>query len=120
MSEKNYIDDRTLIGGMISSKGFLQQDLTAVKYLFEYLDKGLEFISCEGYEDFVLHFSDDRIMKFQSKRELLTVNYVREQMKKYKDEGQLCIVGSGMDDKFRIFNDKYLRYKEALKQRIDT
>ena len=40
----NTVNDRKLVGGMISSIGFSQQDSASIKYIFLYLSNGLKEI----------------------------------------------------------------------------
>ena len=49
--EGNYFEDKKLIGGTICSRGFAQQDLVAIRYLFSNLDAGLDHMSFETEED---------------------------------------------------------------------
>ena len=115
MNETNYISDKKLIGGMISSAGFAQQDLVAIKYLFDSLDDGLEAISFETKEDFVLHYKDKKQILCQSKINELTPKSVVKFMDKYKNTDELVIIGSSMDDSFRNLINKRDRYINAKK-----
>ena len=44
----NYYMDKKLVGGMINSIGIAHQDLIAIKYIFENMEKGLTRVSFEG------------------------------------------------------------------------
>ena len=113
MPDYNYITDRKHTGGMISSGGFAFQDLVAVKYIFENMDKGLSQIACEGENDFALYYSDENTQKCQCKSTILTMRSVASLCEQYNDDSKQTIIGSGMDDGFRKFYQKLVRYRNA-------
>lgn len=113
MPEYNYITDRKHTGGMISSGGFAFQDLVAVKYVFENMDNGLSQIACEGEDDFALYYSNGNTQKCQCKSAILTMRFVASLCEQYNDDSKQTIIGSGMDDGFRKFYQKLVRYRNA-------
>lgn len=74
----NTITDKQLVGGMINSIGFQQQDYASITYMFKYLDNGLNQISFETADDFCIVLEEKMIIKVQVKINLLTVSFVKD------------------------------------------
>lgn len=113
MSKDNYITNKKLTGGMDMSNGVSYQDLIAIKYIFENMDKGLKYITFEGTDDFTLYYSDGHTIKCQCKIKTLTMKYVASLCAGYDDNDERVIIGSGMNDEFRRFHQKFVRYRNA-------
>ena len=103
----NTITEKKLVGGMISSIGFQQQDYASITYMFKYLDKELKEISFESADDFCIVLEKTKIF-VQVKTNLLTVSFVRKLLKNTSIENHQVFIGSGFDDEFR----NILQYKE--------
>ena len=104
----NTVNDRKLVGGMISSIGFSQQDFASIKYIFFYLSNGLKEISFESDDDFCLVLTDSKRIKVQVKINTLTIPFARELSKNISYTDQNIIIGSSYDDSFR----NVLQYKD--------
>lgn len=96
----NTVNDRKLVGGMISSIGFSQQDFASIKYIFFYLSNGLKEISFESDDDFCLVLTDSKRIKVQVKINTLTIPFARELSKNISYTDQNIIIGSSYDDSF--------------------
>ena len=103
----NTVNDRKLVGGMISSIGFSQQDSASIKYIFLYLSNGLKEISFESDDDFCLVLTDSKKVKVQVKINTLTIPFARKLSKNISYTDQNIIIGSSYDDSFR----NVLQYK---------
>ena len=79
----NTVNDRKLVGGMISSIGFSQQDSASIKYIFLYLSNGLKEISFESDDDFCLVLTDSKKVKVQVKINTLTIPFAESCLKTY-------------------------------------
>ena len=110
----NTVNDRKLVGGMISSIGFSQQDLASIKYIFLYLSNGLKEISFESADDFCLVLDDLKKIKVQVKINTLTLAFARELSKNISYTDQNIIIGSSYDDSFRNMLQYKRRYLNNL------
>ncbi len=104
----NTVNERKLVGGMISSIGFSQQDFASIKYIFLYLNNGLKEISFESDDDFCLVLDNSKRIKVQVKINTLTIPFARELSKDISYTDKNIIIGSSYDDSFR----NVLQYKD--------
>lgn len=105
--KRNTVNDRKFVGGMIAGNGFYLQDCASIKYLFLFLDQGLQEISFESQDDFCLVVNDKKI-NVQVKNVELTISFVNSLLKEIPLADKNIIVGSSCDDIFR----NLIRYRE--------
>jgi len=110
----NTITDKQLVGGMINSIGFQQQDYASITYMFKYLDNGLNQISFETADDFCIVLEEKMIIKVQVKINLLTVSFVKDLLKKISNNYNQVIIGSGYSDDFRNILQYKTRYVNSI------
>ena len=108
-----YVEDKEKTGGMIGGIGYLHQDCASIKFMFDYLENGLEEISFETLDDFYLVLKEERI-SVQAKINCLDVKYVRKLSKKYKPQDIQYFVGSSISDDIRTVIQYKNRYMEAI------
>lgn len=103
----NYVKDPKKVGGMISSIGFAQQDCVSVKYMFDYLEKGLEEISFETENDFCIVLNNGKKIYVQVKINQFTLEYVSKLLSEDDIRDNTIFIGTGYDDSFRnLIKDK--------------
>lgn len=109
----NTITDKKLTGGMFASKGFLQQDLASIKYIFSYLDNGLQEISFESDDDFCLVVNSKKI-NVQVKSNTLNLSSLKaifnSILAKEPKADQNIIITSGYDKKICSMIDHRNRF----------
>ncbi len=110
---EGYVKSRKKNGGMINSAGYSEQDCASIKYLFKYLDNGLEEISFETEDDFCIVLDNGKKIYVQVKVNLLSIKKVRDLLNQYDDKKERIFVGSGYDDAFRNLYQKRERYLNA-------
>jgi tetratricopeptide (TPR) repeat protein len=113
----NYVKDPKIVGGMINSIGYAEQDCASIKYMFDYLEKGLKEISFESKDDFCMVLAGGEKIFVQVKINQFTLEYVAGLMKGHSINGKTIFVGSGYDDSFRVLlqdRNRYLDAKEGI------
>lgn len=113
-----YVVDKSKTGGMIGGIGYSHQDCASIKFMFDYLENGLEEISFETLDDFYLVLKNERI-SVQAKINCLDVEYVNELSKKYEPQDIQYFVGSSISDDIRIIIQYKNRYNEAISSKIN-
>lgn len=116
----NYVNDPHMVGGMINSIGLSEQDCASMKFMFDYLDNGLEEISFESADDFCLVLDNGEKIYIQVKINQLTVKFVKNLLTDYVPKGRTIIVGSSYDDDFRNLLQYRNRYFEAAESKINS
>ncbi|WP_026664625.1 hypothetical protein [Butyrivibrio sp. FC2001] len=108
----NVVTDRVYTGGQIASIGFEQQDLVGIKYAFKYLDaeNGLDEISFETENDFVIVLKDSTKISAQVKIKALSITLIKSLQKDLDLSQKNIIIGSYEDEDFRNLRQK----KEAV------
>lgn len=113
----NYVEGRKNIGGMQNSIGMSQQDCSSIKFLFEYLENGLEEISFESLNDFCIVLEGDERLYFQVKVNQFTLPKVSELLRENNMHEKTIFIGSGYDDKVRNllqYKERYLQAKQGI------
>ena len=102
------------LGGMISSKGFKQQDCAAIVYMFRYLDEKMKCVTFEHAEDFTIDFEDEKRLFAQVKVNTIDMKFLKNMIEDYYRPGELNLfIGSGLDDKVRNLLMKKRKYEES-------
>lgn len=113
----NYVEGRKNIGGMQNSIGMSQQDCSSIKFLFEYLENGLEEISFESLNDFCIVLEGDERLYFQVKVNQFTLPKVSELLRENNIHEKTIFIGSGYNDKVRNllqYKERYLQAKQGI------
>ena len=113
----DYVNGRKNVGGMISSIGFSEQDCASIKYMFEYLEKGLAEITFESKNDFCIVLENGRRLHFQVKINQFTLPKVSELLRTSNILEETVFIGSECNDDFRNllqYKNRYLQARDGI------